>query len=845
MNNGSANRQMNSENPSINLLHFNKRLIDSLNNIFKMSLTIVSAPIGYGKTTAVREYLYRTNTAVLWTTVYSDRPDDFWNMICKALSPYGSEIASKLKDIGLPCDKDMRIEAIKLFGEIDFERETVLVVEDFHTINLHEVTTFLYSLAKKSFRNFHIVITARTSLINDDELLLGGYVNSIPSTVLSLDESEIERFFRRYEIKPGKEDVKSLMIYTEGWISALNTIALTALHSGNHDFTDLSSYDSELIPSIRKLVFEPLPSEYKQFLYSMCLENDFSLEQAEYVWQEHPGTKSAGQLLNYLIDNNIFTLYDKSGNSYHMHYLFLKVIGFHFQRLDKCEKSKYLVTMGNWYAAAQNSNTAVRYYYQAGDYAGICNILASGTADIYKETDLLILIEAYKKWQFRMVNYSFNSVLLLAVMMYLNNYTQIYESILTDLGNNLKSAEHDSREYNLLSVQYEIILSISKNYDLHEIKIHLNNACTACPKGKRAAPVLDWLFGSPSALYLYYKKKEKLNTLADRYIKAMHYYRLLTGYDPGGTEYLIKAEIEFNRCKLDNAEIYLYCGLRNSMKNNEHSLWVACCCLQARISFAKGSAVKAFDILTEAREYINRYSLVKLNYTLDICQSWLYLLSNRPENVSPWLYDKSLIKRKVFHPIVPLGYMIHGMILLTNASYTEFISYSVEENKPDIMKSNIDTEIYEKVFLSIAFKNINLMKEAISYLGEAINYAKDEDIYMPFVELMPWLSDIFNSVKEDRLLTFIDTVKGNVKSQNRNLNLSQVPLTKREKEIVELVQNGLINRQIAEKLFISENTVKSALKQVFKKLGITSRKDIIIKTTLKNHPVKLPESGKG
>ena len=36
------------------IYHFNKRLLDSLNSIFKTPITIISAPIGYGKTTALR-----------------------------------------------------------------------------------------------------------------------------------------------------------------------------------------------------------------------------------------------------------------------------------------------------------------------------------------------------------------------------------------------------------------------------------------------------------------------------------------------------------------------------------------------------------------------------------------------------------------------------------------------------------------------------------------------------------------------------------------------------------------------------------------------------------------------
>ena len=48
-------------------------------------------------------------------------------------------------------------------------------------------------------------------------------------------------------------------------------------------------------------------------------------------------------------------------------------------------------------------------------------------------------------------------------------------------------------------------------------------------------------------------------------------------------------------------------------------------------------------------------------------------------------------------------------------------------------------------------------------------------------------------------------------------------LTRRELEILELIAQGLSNREIAEKLFISENTVKTHCSRCFEKLGAKRR----------------------
>ena|SRR5438128_385088 len=48
-------------------------------------------------------------------------------------------------------------------------------------------------------------------------------------------------------------------------------------------------------------------------------------------------------------------------------------------------------------------------------------------------------------------------------------------------------------------------------------------------------------------------------------------------------------------------------------------------------------------------------------------------------------------------------------------------------------------------------------------------------------------------------------------------------ITPRELEILELIAEGMSNREIAEKLFVSENTVKTHSSRVFDKLGAKRR----------------------
>jgi len=53
-------------------------------------------------------------------------------------------------------------------------------------------------------------------------------------------------------------------------------------------------------------------------------------------------------------------------------------------------------------------------------------------------------------------------------------------------------------------------------------------------------------------------------------------------------------------------------------------------------------------------------------------------------------------------------------------------------------------------------------------------------------------------------------------------------LSNREKQVVQLAAQGFRNREIGEKLFISEQTVKNHLRNIFDKLGVSDRLELVL-----------------
>jgi DNA-binding NarL/FixJ family response regulator len=61
-----------------------------------------------------------------------------------------------------------------------------------------------------------------------------------------------------------------------------------------------------------------------------------------------------------------------------------------------------------------------------------------------------------------------------------------------------------------------------------------------------------------------------------------------------------------------------------------------------------------------------------------------------------------------------------------------------------------------------------------------------------------------------------------------SLNFSELNLTQREQEIVDLLVQGKSNKEMADKLCLSGDTIKAHLQHIFRKLGVSSRLEAVV-----------------
>jgi DNA-binding CsgD family transcriptional regulator len=62
-----------------------------------------------------------------------------------------------------------------------------------------------------------------------------------------------------------------------------------------------------------------------------------------------------------------------------------------------------------------------------------------------------------------------------------------------------------------------------------------------------------------------------------------------------------------------------------------------------------------------------------------------------------------------------------------------------------------------------------------------------------------------------------------------NTNFSELGISKREFEVLQLLSQGLSNQEIADSLFVSMNTIKTHTSRLFEKLEVKNRTQALIK----------------
>jgi len=218
---------------------------------------------------------------------------------------------------------------------------------------------------------------------------------------------------------------------------------------------------------------------------------------------------------------------------------------------------------------------------------------------------------------------------------------------------------------------------------------------------------------------------------------------------------------------------------------------------------------------------------------------------NKPQKfVSDAKMGGKSIKLMVASPYALIKEVIEGMLeyqtdieVVAHASSCSEIIPVLGQKKPDVLF--LDTEIAS--FNVVEMLKLIREKSAVTKIL-LFFHSLDEELVLNGLHLgvrgyMAYESSIELLLKAARALSrdeFWMDVNVMSKILNHLLPLGKFnpalknKLTKKEKEIVQFVLEGLSNKQISDKLFVSENTVKNHLAKIFSKLQVSNRLDLVL-----------------
>jgi LuxR family maltose regulon positive regulatory protein len=134
----------------------------------------------------------------------------------------------------------------------------------------------------------------------------------------------------------------------------------------------------------------------------------------------------------------------------------------------------------------------------------------------------------------------------------------------------------------------------------------------------------------------------------------------------------------------------------------------------------------------------------------------------------------------------------------------------------------------------LTFEKQGRTDDALAVLETAVDLAKPGGFIHPFVELGPTIEGLLRRLAEKNIATdyigkLLAAFSPSPVSPSLQPQLADEHLTNRELQVLELAAQLLTNKEIGTGLFISPGTVKTHLKNIYRKLDVNTRRQAIVK----------------
>jgi len=314
------------------------RLVERLNEGMHCKLTLISAPAGFGKTTLVSEWLAgcqrpEPKVRVAWLSLDEgdNDPTRFLTYLVAALQTISANIgAGVLGVLQAPQPPPIESILIALLNEITIVPDNfVLVLDDYHVIDSKPVDEALTFLLKHLPPQMHLVIATR----EDPPLPLArlrarGQLTELRAADLRFTPTEATDFLNQVMgLNLSAEDITALETRTEGWIAGLQFAAISM--QGHPDPTSFIQSFTGSHHFVLDYLLEEVLQQQSESIQTFLLRTSILNRLCGPLCDAVLGSPSASgqETLEYLERANLFIVpLDNERRWYRYHHLFAELL---------------------------------------------------------------------------------------------------------------------------------------------------------------------------------------------------------------------------------------------------------------------------------------------------------------------------------------------------------------------------------------------------------------------------------------------------------------------------------------------------------------------------------------